>query len=66
MEQDLKEGVLDGYIPSAAYDTACTSNTGMVGDPFIQTGQLYTKVFTVTDGHLTPGSTMEKLHHPVR
>ena len=38
----------------------------MVGDPFIQTIQPPTKVFTVLDGHLTPGSTMEKLHHPFR
>ena len=38
----------------------------MIGDPFIQTGQPSTKVFTVADGHLTPGSKMAKLHHPVR
>ena len=57
-EQDMKEGVLDGCIPSTAYNTACTSNSGMVGDPFIQTGQPSIKVFTVTDGHITPGSTM--------
>ena len=37
----------------------------MIGDPFIQTGQPSTKFFIVTDGHLTPGSTMAKLHHPV-
>ena len=37
----------------------------MIGYPFIQTGQLSTKFFTVPEGHLTPGSTMEKLHHPV-
>ena len=65
-EQDLKGGVIDGSIYSDAYDTACTSNAGMVGDPFIQTGQPCTQVFTVADGHLTPGSTMEKLHHPVQ
>ena len=58
MDKYLKEGVLNGSIPSAAYDTACTSNAVMIGDPFIQTGQLSTKVFTVGDGHLTPGSTM--------
>ena len=37
-ENKLIEGVLNGSIKSAAYDTACTSNAGMVGDPFIQTG----------------------------
>ena len=56
----MKEGVLNGSIPSAAYDTACTSNAGIIGDPFIQTGQPSTKVFTLVDGHLTSGSTMEK------
>ena len=66
MEKDLKEGVLNGSITLAAYDTVCTSNAGMIGDAFIQTGQPSTKVFTVTDVHLTPGSTMAKLHHPVR
>ena len=58
--------MLNGYIPSDAYDTACTSNAGMVGDTFIQTGQPSTKVFTVADGRKTPGSTEAKLHHPVR
>ena len=58
--------MLNGSIPSSAYDTACTSNAGMVGDPHIQTGQPSTKVFTVADGHKTPGSTEAKLHHPVR
>ena len=66
MEKDLKEGVLNGSITLAAYDTVCTSNAGIIGDSFIQTGQPSTKVFTVTDVHLTPGSTMAKLHHPVR
>ena len=66
MEQDLEEGVLNGSIPSAAFDTDCTSNAGIVGYSFIQTGQPSTKVFTVENGHLTPGSTMAKLHHPVR
>ena len=66
IEKKLREGVLNGSIPSAAYDTTCTSNSGMVGDPFIHTGRPSTKVFTVEDGHKTPGSTETKLHHPVR
>ena len=65
-ENELREGVLNGPIPSAAYNTACTSNAGMVGDPFIQTGRPSTKFFTVADGHKTPGSIEAKLHHPVR
>ena len=65
-DQDLKKGDLNGSITSSAYDTVCISNVSMVGDTFIQTGQPSTRIFTVADGHLTPGSTMEKLHHPVR
>ena len=38
----------------------------MVGDPFIQTTQKSTKVFSVADGRRTPGSNIAKLHHPVR
>ena len=38
----------------------------MVGDTFIQTGRPSTKVFTVADGHKTPGYIEVKLHHPVR
>ena len=37
-EDKLIEGVLNGSIPSAAYNTACTSNAGIMGDTFIQTG----------------------------
>ena len=44
---------------------ACTSNAGMIGDPFIQITQQSTKVFSVADGLQTPGSNIAKLHHPV-
>ena len=60
-EGQLKNGVLDGSIPSAAYDTACTSNSGMEGNPFISTYQPYTKMFTVATGHKTPGSRVANL-----
>ena len=36
MEKNIKEGILDGTIPSAAYDTAVTSSCGKYGDPFIR------------------------------
>ena len=65
-KQQLKDGVLNGSIPSADYDTACTSNAGMIGDPFIQTTQQPTKFFSVADGCGTPGSNIAKLYHPVR
>ena len=62
----LKSGVLDGSIALAACDTACTSNAGTIGDPFIQTNQPSTKVFALADGYRTPTTNMAKLHHPVR
>ena len=65
-EGQLKKGILDGSIPSAAYDTACTSNAGLEGDPFIPTDQPSTKMFTVATGHKTPRCRVAKLHHPVR
>ena len=37
----------------------------MIGDPFIQTTQQSTKVFSVADGRQTPGSNIAKLRHPV-
>ena len=37
----------------------------MVGDPFIQTTQQSTKVFSVADCRQTPGSNIAKLHHPL-
>ena len=65
-EADLKRGVLNGTIASAAWDTACTSNAGKVGDPYIQTSVPSTKVFAVADGHRTPASNVAKLHHNIR
>ena len=65
-EGQLKKEVLDGSIPSAAYDTACTSNAGLEGNLFIPTYQPSTKMFTIAAVHKTPGSRVAKLHHPVR
>ena len=65
-EQRLKAGVLDGSIPSAAWDTACTSHAGRPGDPFLPTDRRSTKVFALADGRPAPASSVAKLHHPVR
>ena len=62
----LKAGVLDGSIASAAYDTACTSHAGVVGDPFIQTNERSNKVFALADGHPTAATNLAKLHHAIR
>ena len=45
MESTIKEGILNGSKPSAAYDTAATSSCKKYGDPFIPTGQQSTKAF---------------------
>ena len=63
---DLKQGVLKGSISSAAWDTACTSNVGKIGNPFIKTSQPSVKVFSVADGRCHAGTNIEKLHHPVQ
>ena len=65
-KEELKKRVLNGSIPLAAYDTACTSHAGMTGDPFIQTNTPSTKVFALADNYPIPGSNLAKLHHDVR
>ena len=65
-EARIKKGVLDGTIPSAAWDTACTSNAGKPGDPFLPTGLKSSKVFALADGRPAPASTVAKLEHGLR
>ena len=61
IEQQVKQGVLEGSIPSVVWDKACTYHAEMVGDPFIQTYQRSNKIFTLTDGHPTPETNIAKL-----
>ena len=65
-EEHLKKGVLYGTTPSAAWDTACTTNAGKIVDPFIQIDYPSKKIFALADGHPTAGSNVAKLHHNVR
>ena len=65
-EARLKAGVLDGSIPSAAFDTACTASAGRPVDPFLLTNKKSTKVFALADDHPTPASMVAKLYHEVR
>ena len=65
-EQYTKYGVLDGSIPSAAGDMACTSHAGLVGDPFIQTNHKSTKIFALAYGHPTPDTTITLQEHRIR
>jgi len=66
MEKTIKEGILDGTILSAAYDTAATSSCGKHGDPFIPTGRKSTKVFQTPIGHKAPASEIRLLDHDLR
>ena len=45
---------------------ACTSHTGMVGDPFIQTKQRSTKIFALEDGNPTQEINIAMLERRVR
>ena len=65
-EARVREGVLNGTIPSAAWDTACTSNAGKPGDPFLPTARKSSKVFALADGRPAPASEEAKLHHAIR
>ena len=64
-EKQLKEGVLNVTINSVAWETACTSNPGIIGDPFIQTDEPFKKIFALADGHPVAGSNISKLYHNV-
>ena len=65
-EHRIKQGVLNGSIPSAAWDTACTSNAGKVGGPLIPTALQSNKVLALSDGHPTPATTVSLLKHNLR
>ena len=64
-EQYVKQGVLEGSIPSEAWDTACTSYEDMLGDPFIQTEQSSNNIFALSYGHPIPATNKGKLEHRV-
>ena len=66
MEHQTKHGVLDGSIPSAAWDRACTSHAGLVRDPFIQKKRKSTKIFALVDVYLTLATTIALLEHNIR
>ena len=60
-KQQIKHGVLDGSIPSAVWDTTCTSHAVLVGDPSIQTNRKSTNIFALADGHPIPATTIDLL-----
>ena len=64
-EQQAKQGGLEGSLPSAACDTACTSHSGILGEPFIQKEQSSTKIFALSDEHPTPATNISEIEHKV-
>ena len=62
-EHHLKQRVLNVFIPSGAWDTACTSNAGKLGVKFIPTALKSTRVFALANGHPTPATNISLLKH---
>ena len=65
-DEQIKAGIIDGTIASAISDTGATSTAGKPNDPFQETGQTSTKVFTLPTGGIAAASREAKLHLNVR
>ncbi len=62
----MKEGMLNGTIPSAVSDTGATSSAFLKKDPSRAMGKLSTAVFHLPNGAIAPATTRNKLLHNVR
>jgi hypothetical protein len=62
----MKEGVLNGTIPSAVSDTGATLSAFLKKDQSCATGELSTTVFHLPDSAIAPAMTRNKLLHNVR
>ena len=67
---ELKQGVLDGTIPSAIADSGATSSVGTKRDKkrnvFVATGRQSDKAFRMPNGEVEEASDMDELQHDVR
>jgi hypothetical protein len=67
---EIKEGLLDGSIPSVIADSAATSNIGITRDrtrkAFVATGRKSDKAFCMPNGQVEETNNMDKLQHNVR
>jgi hypothetical protein len=61
----MKEGVLNGTIPSAVSDTGATLSAFLKKDPSRAMGELSTTVFHLPNGAIAPAMTRNKLLHNV-
>jgi hypothetical protein len=62
----MKEGVLNGTIPSAVSDTGATLSAFLKKDPSRATGKLTTTVIHLPNSTIAPALTRNKLLHNVR
>ena len=66
----LKQGVLDGSIPSAIADSGATSSVGTKRDKkrnaFVATGRQSAKAFRMPNSEVEEASDMDELQHNVR
>ncbi len=66
----LKQGVLDGSIPSAVADSGATSSIETKRDrkknAFVATGRQSDRAFRMPNGNAEEASDMDKLHQDVR
>jgi hypothetical protein len=62
----MKEGMLNGMIPSAVSDSGSTLSAFLKKDPSRTTGKLSTTVFHLPNGAIAPATTRNKLLHNVR
>ena len=65
-DEQIKSGIIDGTIASAISDTGATSTAGTTDDPFEETDQISTKVFTLPTGGTAAASKEAKLLIDVR
>ena len=61
----MKEGMLNGMIPSTVSDTGATLSAFLKKDPSHATGKLSTIVFHLLDDVIAPAMTRNKLLHNV-
>lgn len=67
MDDDaMRQGIIDGSIPSAIADTGCTTSVWHPNDACIPTGKASNKVFQVPFGHTAEGTEEALMHHEVR
>jgi hypothetical protein len=70
LHNQIKQGVLNGSIPSTIADSGVTSHVGTTKNSaqqaFIPTGQPSHKVFQLPNGMQTQASNIHHLHHNVQ